>query len=297
MSTTSSSNRLTERVSDLARECKALTRDMTPASVTDARVLRWLQTMEDCLQEAEAGAAIRLMPDLCHLDNHQLFWRGALARVAEVARWLEPATRAALEQRLAVTPHRIRRGRYELTYDCFSSRIPQWSRDLAPFVGRPDVTFLEIGSFEGYSAAWLLDHVLTHERARLVCVDVFDQKGTESLFDANITRTGAAARVTKLAALSQTVLPTLEAGRFQFIYVDGGHDQVTVLQDAVFAWRLLAPCGLLTFDDYEMHRESLLQLLPGRHHPEIAIDAFLSVFADQYDLVHKGYQVTIRKRS
>ena len=46
------------------------------------------------------------------------------------------------------------------TQDWFTYNTPLWSRLLAPLVGRP-IRALEVGVFEGRSAVWLLDHVLT----------------------------------------------------------------------------------------------------------------------------------------
>jgi hypothetical protein len=57
---------------------------------------------------------------------------------------------------------------YDFTVDWFSHNVPRWTEQLGAFAGRPDLRFLEIGSFEGRSAVWLLEHVLTHETARLL---------------------------------------------------------------------------------------------------------------------------------
>jgi predicted O-methyltransferase YrrM len=60
------------------------------------------------------------------------------------------------------------------SYDWFSTRIPQWERQVAGrFAGKPGLRFLEIGSFEGRSACWLLQNVLTDPSVRLTCVDPF----------------------------------------------------------------------------------------------------------------------------
>lgn len=59
------------------------------------------------------------------------------------------------------------------TQDWFSKNIPVWERLFAPLKGRPNLQILEIGSFEGRSACWLLEHVLTGEGAGIDCVDTF----------------------------------------------------------------------------------------------------------------------------
>ena len=41
------------------------------------------------------------------------------------------------------------------------------------------------------------------------------------------------------------------SGAFDFIYIDGSHMRVDVLLDAVLAWQLLKPGGIMALDDYE----------------------------------------------
>ncbi len=59
----------------------------------------------------------------------------------------------------------------KFTADWFSSHIPHWERLLRPLAGQP-IQALEIGSYEGRSAVWLLQEILTHPESRLTCVDI-----------------------------------------------------------------------------------------------------------------------------
>ena len=86
------------------------------------------------------------------------------------------------------------------------------------------------------------------------------------------------------------MLKTLPPGSFDFAYIDASHEAADVLADAVLTWPLLKPGGLLGFDDYEWHLNPDPEQRPGP-----GIDAFLSALRGRYDLVHKGYQVWIRK--
>src|SRR5262245_25169347 len=63
---------------------------------------------------------------------------------------------------------------YHYTFDWFSHNIPVWEQHLAHLAGRSDLRCLEIGSFEGRSAVWLLTHILTHETSRLECIECFE---------------------------------------------------------------------------------------------------------------------------
>lgn len=65
---------------------------------------------------------------------------------------------------------------------------------------------LEIGSYEGRSAVWFLENILTHPTARIVCVDLFTRLPFELRFDHNIRISGAGDKVTKMKGRSETVL-------------------------------------------------------------------------------------------
>ena len=102
---------------------------------------------------------------------------------------------------------------YQFTYDWFSMHIPKWRVLLAEFVNRP-CRLLEIGSFEGRSAMWLADNVLTHPAATLTCIDPWTHQSTfglggEELFDLNRGRCARSHQITKIKGYSIEVLPTL----------------------------------------------------------------------------------------
>jgi predicted O-methyltransferase YrrM len=186
--------------------------------------------------------------------------------------------------------------------------VPVWRTALAGLVGRQGAAVLEIGSFEGLASAFLLHEILTHETARLVCVDTFQgssehlETEVEQLIDrhrANLRATGALEKVTVLVGDSKRVLHGLALGSFDVVYVDGSHHAADVLQDGVLAWGLLKPGGLLIFDDYEWPPPPDPDGLVRDHltHPKPAVDAFLRVMAKELDVVHHDYQVMVRKRS
>ena len=217
---------------------------------------------------------------------------------------LESQTRQALKNFILQQPEFLP-GEYRFTVDSMSGNIETWEKYLSRFAHQADLEFLEIGSFEGGSACWLLKNVLTSEDSRLTCVDTFDfagqgsyylqDEGSESMsiedrFDFNIKQTGSAHKVTKLIGTSQKVLRGLPFSTYSFIYIDGSHKAINVLEDAVLAWPLLKKGGLLTFDDYEWNGDPDPLNCPG-----VAINAFLNIFETHYAMIHKGYQVTVEK--
>jgi hypothetical protein len=189
------------------------------------------------------------------------------------------------------------------TVDWFSANIPRWEQLLAPMRAQPGLRFIEVGSWEGRSACWLLQNILTHETSTLTCIDPFTGNRSirqhsatrvleaEERFDRNIRSIGAEHRVVKIKKPSRDALCALPAGRYDFLYVDGSHDAADVLADAVLGWRLLRPGAVLIFDDYEWRYFDDPLLCP-----RLAIDSFLAVFAREAALLSVGWQVVVRKR-
>lgn len=189
--------------------------------------------------------------------------------------------------------------------DMFTRNIPQWETQLARFAGKPELQVLEIGTYEGMAACWLLQYVATHPTSHVTCIDLFKPfhfvsdppKEDEpviidlsSRFDANIVETGQAHRVTKMAGDSKSLLRTLPRETFHIIYVDGGHQPRHALRDMILAWDVLREDGVMIIDDY-----GLQDAINPENNPKIAIDAFLECMKHELELLHKDYQVIIRK--
>jgi predicted O-methyltransferase YrrM len=182
---------------------------------------------------------------------------------------------------------------YEFTTDWVSNNIGYWQQMLGPMRGDP-VSALEIGSYEGRSAIWFLGNVLVHPNSSLTCVDLFTDPTIEGRFDRNIKTTGVASKVIKIKARSDEALKRLPNGSFDLIYIDGSHQAKDVMVDAVLAWELLKPGGIVIFDDYQWSGYGRLE---GRFKtPKLAIDGFLDVYLPQAEVLHKGYQIALRKK-
>jgi len=162
------------------------------------------------------------------------------------------------------------------TNNWFGAAKPTWEKYLQEFKGKP-VNALEIGSYEGRSASWLLDNILTHTDSHLTCIDPFLYDGTFDRFCRNMNKYGK--RITLYQAFSENALRRLSDQSFDFIYVDGAHTAKNVLMDAVLSFLLLAPGGIMLFDDYtfgDLYSDTSVKT---------GIDAFLSLFRNQYSLV------------
>jgi predicted O-methyltransferase YrrM len=190
-------------------------------------------------------------------------------------------------------------GRGSFAEDWFSGKYTAWEPIINELEGRTS-ELLEIGSFEGLSACYLLWRL---PEAKLTCIDTFagspehaaygvSVAGLEERFDRNVALFDAG-RVDKHVGESGRVLPELVADgrRFDLVYVDGSHHALDVLVDASLSWRLLAPGGVLIFDDYTwttLGDDPLLR-------PGVAIDAFLSLVREHAELLFRQRQVAVRK--
>lgn len=175
---------------------------------------------------------------------------------------------------------------YSFKYDWFSVNIPFFEKHLTPYAGTPFQAF-EIGTFEGRSAVWLLQHVLTHPASRLTCIDICRQP----VLDGNLLETGAADRVEVRIGRSTEIVPTLRSNAFDFAYVDGSHSSCDVLDDAVLAFLKIKVGGLMAFDDYLWDDPKYNQ----HGTPKPAIDAFVACNRHKLDVIDRGYQLWIRK--
>ncbi len=194
--------------------------------------------------------------------------------------------------------------RYIFLHDYFSPVIPCWTKWFGEMIVAEPIAALEIGSWQGGSATWLLDKIVAKRGGRLTCVDTFEGSSEHAswiggigdrigdLFDANIAASGHAALCRKLVGRSQDVLRTLHHERFDFIYIDGAHEARYVIEDAVLAFGLLKDGGHICFDDYDFQFAGN----PGQNTAR-AIDMFLDLYQDEISFVEKGRQVLLRKHN
>jgi hypothetical protein len=184
------------------------------------------------------------------------------------------------------------RGPYEFSEDWFSNKIPVWSEVLEPYMGRPDLRYLEVGVYEGRSVVWMVENVLTDPTSTLVAVDPFlDPPDLEARFLRNLRASRFRGTARTIKEFSQLALRRLPPLSFDIIYIDGSHTGDDVLADAVQSWELLEVGGILIFDDYMWSRPYPPDLLP-----KPAIDAFVHLYWKEIEVVVRGYQLIIRKR-
>lgn len=188
---------------------------------------------------------------------------------------------------------------YHFSQDWFLGKIT-WPDLLAEYRNKPNIRYLEIGVFEGRSLFWMLDNVLTGRGSVAVAVDIFAPSYEKTFLD-NLRACGKADRVQIVKAHSETALHNLPPHSFDIIFIDGSHAARDVLTDAIQGWLLLVEGGLMILDDYgnDKPRDEFLDLpgVPDELKPRVAVEAFLTAFRGELEIVQRDFQVTVRKRA
>lgn len=173
---------------------------------------------------------------------------------------------------------------------------------LSEYKGKDNLSFLEIGSFTGDSAVYMLENILTSPSSKLFCIDTwagslehagelkekFIMGDVEKRFDKRIEPFKD--KVYKFKTTSQEWLLNNRSNTFDFIYIDGDHTASTIISDAILSWDLLKVNGILAFDDYEWTHPDGDQFAP-----KLAIDGFLNVFNPYIEIINRGWQIWIRR--
>jgi predicted O-methyltransferase YrrM len=178
-------------------------------------------------------------------------------------------------------------------------------------------SILEIGSYEGASACFLIDTLGQDQELEIVCVDTWlggvehqaggvahaNMNAVERHFDNNLKvacgRAKKQVQLTKIKGQSDLTMAQLlssgKQGYFDLVYIDGSHLAADVLCDAVLGFRLLKTGGVMIFDDYNWH-EGLPQGIDLMRCPKPAIDAFTSLYWNKIQIISAPlYQIYIQK--
>lgn len=191
---------------------------------------------------------------------------------------------------------------YQFTNDWFERVSGHWPDTIAKL--KRCKTVLEIGSYEGASACWLIENAI-EDGGSITCVDTW--RGGEEHAEHNMYAVQARFKANmeyaakKRYGLVRWSALRMESARaladhkimwetFDLVYIDGSHQAPDVLTDAVMSWPLVNVGGIVIFDDYEWQGHE-----QATHRPKMAINAFLSVFADELEVVHRGYQIAVRR--
>lgn len=186
----------------------------------------------------------------------------------------------------------------DFTHDWFSSKAPYWKAFFArKGLANEAIRVLEIGSFEGLSTCFLLEHL---PAAHVTCVDTwagsdehrsvsFDE--IERRFDENVRPWGQ--RITKFKGTSLDYFSRHRpVAAFDIVYIDGSHRSEDVLVDAIHGFAATKAGGAMIFDDYVWRYYDRIN-----DNPAAAINAFLRLLAGRYRLEMVYHQLILTKLS
>jgi len=190
-----------------------------------------------------------------------------------------------------------------------------------PLQTQEEIHILEIGSFEGKSSVWFIENLLNNKNSTISCIDpwvTYDQKNDSlnsyhkdiskkdlsnltdgyifsdeyETFVKNINETERSPQVNIMKGFSDVLLPNLISNKKQYdiIFIDGNHTAPYVLSDAIMSWKLLKVNGIMIFDDYlwELNKPETLR-------PKMAVDNFISNYADYLEVIWTDYRMAIKK--
>jgi hypothetical protein len=223
---------------------------------------------------------------------------GLIATVAAGAPDLSmivPAKAQPNKERISTSAYRKP---YAFTTNWFTHKIPTWTRILGDLKGKPDASYLEIGAFEGRSALWVLENVLTHPTAKLTIIDAFEEAGTYKTFTSNVELSGDANKFRILRGPSTDKIREVPTNSVDFAYVDGSGKGIVMHSDLVNAWNALKVGGIIICSRYPLTDvlRADLELERGDPGPMEALDAFLRLYKPYINILAiEENEVVLRK--
>lgn len=197
---------------------------------------------------------------------------------------------------------------YQFTNTWFESTKGIWDELISKI---NPTRILEIGSYEGASACWIIEKLAAQKNIELHCVDTWhggiehqengafeaDMSAVEQRFKQNTQKAiGKVSHNVDLTAhkgASDITLANMLANDkrcyFDFIYVDGSHQAPDVLCDALLSFRLLRTDGVIAFDDY-LWQEVFPNGTDPIRCPKPAIDAFTNIYCRKLRVISAPLQ-------
>lgn len=163
---------------------------------------------------------------------------------------------------------------------------------------------LQIGAYEGRWTLWALHNILTHPDCIITDIDPWTTEEeylknkvlsplnvVKERYFKNIDKCPYKNKVVSIDGKSEEELPKIN-DEFDLIYIDGSHLAKNVSVDAEESWRLCKSGGIILFDDYLWNMQDGYE---PKNRPHEAINEFLVNHLGKYEVVHKEYQLAIRK--
>jgi len=186
---------------------------------------------------------------------------------------------------------------YTFTVNTFTDKIPAWTKLLSEFKGKPGINYLEIGTFEGRSALWVLENILTHPTSTLTIIDLFAENNYKT-FTSNVKLSGEASKFKIMTGSSTDKIREIPFNSIDLAYIDGSGRGIIMFSDLVGTWNVAKVGGLIICSRYSLtpHLRRALNLQADDPGPHEAIDTFLKIYKTYVSVVtFQGNYVMVRK--
>ena len=171
----------------------------------------------------------------------------------------------------------------------FNDHINNWESVLKDKIDKDNIC-LEIGAYYGGSTVYIRERLCNTLNSHLYVMDI----NKNDIFMSNISPYN---NITFLQGESRDSFKTFNHNGIQkefldFVYIDGSHLCVHVLEDAVNAFYCLKDGGIMIFDDYlgGLNDFPYMQVKTG-------VDAFIHAFYRHLVLLYNGYQIILMKKT
>jgi hypothetical protein len=190
----------------------------------------------------------------------------------------------------------IEMGPYRFDHDWFAPNVHNMKM-LAAGNQNAELRILEVGAFEGMSTCFMAENF---PKAHITTIDTWEGsvehegnpeinfKKAKENFDHNAALFGD--RIRPITGKSFDVLMDLykEGNKFNFVFIDGAHDAVSVNSDLILSFAMLTVGGLIYCDDYywgfnESHFNGNGKQCGNfvLDTPKLGIDSFMNVYANR----------------
>ena len=155
---------------------------------------------------------------------------------------------------------------------------------------------LEIGCFEGLSSVFFADNFIDNLNSSLTCVDPFLsinnndhsqflENNEEMNFDFNMSVCKNLDKI-KIHKITSDDFFENNNQTYNFIYIDGCHESDFIKRDMENSFKFLEKNGIMWMDDYNGGDGIIIKN---------TMNAFLEKYIGQYEVIHKGYQLALKK--
>ena len=189
-------------------------------------------------------------------------------------------------------------GKYKYTYGrdwFYKSEIYKKAELCVGKKIQKNFKILEIGSFEGLSSTFFIDKFLSKSGSTLTAVDPFIlYSGNDHIslldhiqiknFFFNISQSKFPEKVQYLGLTSDHFFE-INKNKYNFIYIDGMHTKEQIPKDIINSWDSLLVGGIIWMDDYLGDNSKLKRVF----------DDTISSLKGKHEVIHRGYQIAIKK--